>query len=151
MAAAPPRPPDRRRRQGEPSHIPLLVQQNPLRQQIIDLYNENYENIRSRVVTFATNAQIIHFRLKGEPVHVDLLKRTVFDNQRHAFRLNASCSVILQNTITNELSYRYACFNNAGIYDVAPFITNLNEFYECVIDLTSKNYHEEASISRENT
>ena len=138
-------------RRLEPSHIPILVQQSPNRARIIQVYNENLDDIRTRRVRFGNGSQRYHYQLSGDLVSANRLTRDVLHTQRHAFRLNASCSVILQNAITDQIVYRYACFNNGGMWDEAPHVASMRDWRRVTQELSSRQYHEEGSMQRDST
>ena len=131
----------------DPPHIPILVQQSPNRARIIQVYNENLDDIRTRRFRFGNGSQRYHYRLSGDLVSSKRLTRDVLHTQRHAFRLNASCSVILQNAITDQI----ACFNNAAMFDQAPHVASMRDWRRVTQELSSREYHEEESMQRDST
>ena len=138
-------------RRLEPAHIPILVQQSPNRARIIQVYNEHLDDIRTRRVRYGNGSQRYHYQLRGELVSANRLTRDVLHTQRHAFRVNASVSVILQNTITDQIEYRYGCFNNNGFWPEAPHVASMRDWRRVTQELSSRAYHEEGSMQRDNT
>ena len=135
----------------DPPHIPILVQQSPNRARIIQVYNENLDDIRTRRVRFGNGSQRFHYRLSGDLVSSNRLTRDILRTQRHAFRLNASCSVILQNAITDQIVYRYGCFNNAAMFESAQHVASMRDWRHVTQELSSREYNEEGSLQRDTT
>ena len=133
---------------NNPEHIPLIVRESPHRAAIIDCYRRNFHHIRTNHVRFQNSNAIYNFMLRGRPLSENILTRTVFNTQRHAFRSNASVGGILLNPTTGETRFLYTCFNNLGILNNTPRIVTRQDYLD---GLAAIDYSSEVTSQRDST
>ena len=131
---------------------PFIVFNHSDRLDILRVYFQNYHRIRSSARLFATGNANFNFELLGDqPVSATDLTRNVFDSQRHAFRINASCGFILYNNRTQQARYFWPCWNNAAAFDNTPFVQSRSDWNELAEQLSSAEFLQDISAPRDNS
>lgn len=131
-----------------PIVVPDIVNQSPLREQIIRCYEENWGRyIRTHETSFAFH-QRFNFELSDQLPLDDVLTREIYQRQQFVFRVNASIGSILINTQNNQTKYYWSCWNNHSLFDIAPMISDNASWQEFLRRLAATDYFEEASRGR---
>lgn len=120
---------------------PLIVRQHPFRRVILNCYRENLRQIISLGTAFANGNSTYNFELfDHQPVSLRDLTNNIYHNQRHAFRINAACGIILFHNRKNTARYWYPCWSNAGLFDNTPYVYNRTQ-WDSVADRLSSTEH----------
>ena len=131
---------------------PLIVREHPFRSDILRCYRDNLSKIVTFGRVFANGNSTYNFELIGNrPVSVRDLTRNIYANQRHAFRINASCGFILWNNRTMTARYWYACWSNGGLFDNTPYVYNRSDWSDVVERLSSDDLMTVGTQPRANT
>ena len=131
---------------------PFIVFNHSDRLDILRVYFQNYHRIRSSARLFATGNANFNFELLGDqPVSATDLTRNVFDSQRHAFRINASCGFILYNNRTQRARYWWPCWNNSAAFDNTPFVRSRSDWNALADQLSSAEFLQDISAPRDNS
>ena len=123
---------------------------HPERDRVYDFYTQNLHRIltrhrRGRVfdthIYTVQNGMISRRRLTAD----------IFQPQTHAFKIQASLGLILENMRSGELRYFHGCFTNAALFDAARDITNRRDWEAFLDELHNIDIYERATETRDNT